>query len=76
MLNKAKIELVGDEILAAAEALAWSRNLPNRIDAAIKKQEEIDKLVKFEEKPELNGPIPLPQSLPDGAKKSPSKGHK
>lgn len=64
LLAKAKIELEGQEILAAADVLLWVGQLNNRIDQELQRQTNISKENQINTTPESA------ESLPKSRKKA------
>lgn len=69
LLNKAKIELEGQEILAAADVLLWVGQLSNRIAESIQHQEMQSKIAQGTTKQSGPEPSSAPESLQNKPKR-------
>jgi hypothetical protein len=70
LLNKAKMELEGQEILAAGDVLRWVGMLNQRIVHDLQQQETQAELLKGKETVKNPENAEIVQSLPDRAKKT------
>ena len=70
LLIKAKMELEGQEILAAADVLRWVVFLGQKIEEDLKRQEIQAQVAAGEEKIVVPEASPVTQSLPDKPKKA------
>jgi hypothetical protein len=72
LLGKAKLELVGEEVLAAADVLLWVGKLGQKIEEDLQRQAMQAKLLEGQEKkPAIQEPNPAekPESLEDKPKR-------
>jgi hypothetical protein len=73
LLSKAKMELVGEEVLAAADVLLWVGKLSQRIEEDLQRQAMQAKLLEGQEKKETvksEPPVEKPESLEDKPKRA------